>query len=406
MWYNIYGVKKRDRAAKNVRGTNFMPLVVPQEVIIKKYALSEAGKHIGRYGKNCLIIAGGHFYASEDWDFLKATLSLRGIAFDAEEYIGGEPVVDYVDGLAAEYKSKRGAPLVDCVIGIGGGSVLDAAKAVSGMLTNGGGVESYIDAKGKTVMTNAPLPFIAVPTTAGTGAEATKNAVLKHVGKKYKRSFRDERLMAKCVIIDASLYAGTPKEVTAYSGMDSLAQLIEAFTSKRATKETEEFCRQGLRHIQYLAAAYSEGDNILAREETALAAYKSGVAISNGGVGAVHALASPIGAHTGLPHGLICGILLPHVMEVNKEHALPKYAEIGRILTGDNGDDRHMADSAVAAVRSLAETLKIPATFRNERLVGLAPQIVGECIDGGSMRSNPHDFDAGFWAKFMTGVCI
>ncbi|MDR1905758.1 MAG: iron-containing alcohol dehydrogenase [Clostridiales bacterium] len=377
-----------------------MPLILPKEVIIKKYALISAGKYIGQYGRHCLIIAGKHFFNGEDADILYASLTLKGVRFEAEEYPGGEPITDYIDEVTESYRDSRGNPTVDSVVGIGGGSVLDTAKAVSGMLKNDGGIERYLEPSGK-VLENTPLPFIAVPTTAGTGAEATKNAVIKNIEKRYKRSIRDERLVAKTVIIDPTLYVCAPGEVTANSGMDALTQLIEAFTSVRATDETDEYCRRGLNHIQYLAAAYADGENLSAREQTALAAYESGVAIANSGVGAVHALASPIGAHTGLPHGLICGILLPYVMELNKERAQAKYAEIGRILTGADGTDKIMADKAIKAIKSLAESLKIPATFRNERIKTAAEAIVKECIGGGSMLSNPVQFDEQVWIKLL-----
>ncbi|MDR2046641.1 MAG: iron-containing alcohol dehydrogenase [Clostridiales bacterium] len=378
-----------------------MPLKKPQEVIIKRYALVTAGRHIVQYGKSCLIIAGKHFLHSEDADILAASLTLRDVGYEIEEYAGGEPEVNVIDRITARYCGEK----IDSVIGVGGGSVLDTAKAVSGMLANEGGIERYLEFPDMRVMQNGPLPFIAIPTTAGTGAEATKNAVVRHAEKCYKKSFCDERLTAKCVIIDASLYMSASADVTAYSGMDALTQLIEAFTSRRADEQTDEYCRQGFKHIRYLATAYSDPGNISAREETAIAAFKSGIAISNCGVGAVHALASPIGAHTGLPHGLICGILIPHVMKVNREHAIEKYAEIGRLLTGNSDvNDETMADEAIAAVKSLARSLKIPQTFRSERLKNLAATIVGECINGGSMLSNPAKYDEKFWMKLVTAV--
>ncbi|MDR2090257.1 MAG: iron-containing alcohol dehydrogenase [Clostridiales bacterium] len=373
-------------------------LNMPQNVIIKRYAIVSAGRYIAPHGRNCLVIAGKHFLESEDSEIFFSSLTLKSVDFETEEYAGGEPEVSSVDGIVGRHRGGR----FDCVVGIGGGSVIDTAKAVSGMLANDGGVEQYLELPGREIMRNSPLPFIAIPTTAGTGAEATKNAVIKNGALRYKKSFRDERLTARCVIIDAPLYTGAPGEVTAFSGMDALTQLVEAFTSNYANGRTDEFCRQGFRHIRYLAAAYSDPGNISAREETALAAYKSGVAISNAGAGAVHALASPIGAHTGLAHGLICGILLPRIMEINKPYALKKYAEIGRLITGNSdSDDEIMAEAAIAAVGSLARALKIPMSFHDERLNKLSAAIVGECINGGSMRSNPAAFDEEFWKAFV-----
>jgi alcohol dehydrogenase class IV len=374
---------------------------MPKEVVIKRYALISAGKLVAQYGKNCLVVAGKHFLESEDAEIFFSSLTLKSVDFEVEEYAGGEPEVFLIDGIVGRHRNGK----FDCVVGIGGGSVLDTAKAVAGMLTNEGGIAQYLELPGREIMQNPPLPFIAVPTTAGTGAEATKNAVVKNSEMRYKKSFRDDRLTAKCVIIDASLYTTTPADVTAYAGMDALTQLVEAFTSTRASERTDELCRQGFRHIRYLAAAYSDPENIAAREETAIAAYKSGVAISNAGVGAVHALASPIGAHTGLAHGLICGILLPHIMELNKPYALKKYAEIGRLVTGNsNSDDETMAGAAIAAVGSLARALNIPASFKDERLNKLSATIVGECINGGSMLSNPVQFDDEFWKAFIMGM--
>jgi alcohol dehydrogenase len=377
------------------------PLDAPAETVIKRYAIVSAGELIARYGKNCLIIAGRHFLDGEDWEIFFSSLTLKSVDFEVEEYAGGEPEVSLIDAIVGRHREGR----FDCVVGVGGGSVLDTAKAVAGMLTNDGGIERYLELPGREIMKNPPLPFIAIPTTAGTGAEATKNAVIKNRERRYKKSFRDGRLLAKGVIIDASLYTTAPADATAFSGMDALTQLIEAFTSNRANEYTDAVCREGFGHIRYLAAAYSDPGNIFAREETAVAAYKSGIAISNAGVGAVHALASPIGAHTELAHGLICGILLPHIMELNKPYALKKYAEIGRLITGNSDpDDIIMADAAIVAVKGLARTLKIPATFRNERLNKFSAAIVGECINGGSMLSNPVQFDEKFWKAFVVGT--
>lgn len=384
-----------------------MALNIPSELIVKRFGLTQAGKVLSQYGRRCLILAGAHFWKSDDSEFFTSSLTLRGMDYDEELYPGGEPEVSYVDKLVSKYKDKkRYRPLVDFVVGIGGGSVIDAAKAAAGLLTNEGSAESYLEMPGMLTMKNKPLPFVAIPTTAGTGAEATKNAVLKNSDKKIKKSFRDDRLTARCVIIDEALYIGASKEATAYAGADALAQLIESFTGKKAGAETDEYCRRGLKRLSdFLLEAYDDGENFKARGETALAAYESGVAISNSSVGAVHALASPIGAYTGLPHGLVCGILLPNVMALNKKSALKKFAELGGILSGKDGSEEQMADMAVSAVQTILRDMNIPTSFKSDELMPFISNVVDDCIDGASMKANASDYDACFWKDFMLKMC-
>jgi alcohol dehydrogenase class IV len=191
--------------------------------------------------------------------------------------------------------------------------------------------------------------------------------------------------------------------VTANAGFDALTQLIEAFTSKNATEESDEVCREGIKNCRYLATVVSDGDNLMAREEMAKAAYFSGVALTNVGLGAVHGLASSLGIYTGLPHGRICAILLPHIMEINKSYCSEKYAEIAVLLTGSNeSDENKMCEIAISAVKSLAKTFGIPENFKGQKIAENAEEIARECHDNGSMKCNPFQApNAEYWRDFL-----
>ena len=304
----------------------------------------------------------------------------------------GEPTTHDVD------EGTRIAREADCdlVIAVGGGSVIDAAKAVAGMLTHPGEVLDYLELVGGGKPLLRPgVPFLAVPTTAGTGTEVTRNAVLDVPEHKVKASLRSHHLLARVAVIDPELTVSLPPEITAYTGMDALTQLIEPFVSHAANPFTDGVCREGMgRAARSLLAAYRDGTNLAAREDMSLAALFSGIALANAKLGAVHGFAGVLGGTTGHPHGAICARLLPFVMEANI-HALEaraikgvldRYVEVAQILTGD---PEASALDGVRWVRDLAGELKIPPL----RDAGLARTDCGRLIPlaqrASSMQGNP-----------------
>lgn len=205
------------------------------------------------------------------------------------------------------------------VIGLGGGSVLDAGKAIAALVTNLGNVFDYLEVIGKgQPLVNAPLPFIAIPTTAGTGTEVTRNAVLGSPAHGVKVSLRSPMMLPSLAIVDPELTYGLPPEITASSGLDALTQLIEPFVSVKANPMTDAICREGIRHAaKSLRTVYHNGADASAREGMSLASLFGGLALANAALGAVHGFAGPLGGMLNAPHGAICAKLLPLVMEVN-----------------------------------------------------------------------------------------
>ena len=237
----------------------------------------------------------------------------------------GEPTVEHV--CQALDVARRGS--CDLVIGLGGGSAVDCAKAVAGLLSNGGLPLDYLEVVGRGQKLAKPAtPWIAVPTTAGTGAEVTRNAVIGCPGQRFKASLRSPHLLARIALIDAELAVGVPREVAACSGMDALCQLIESYTSNQAQPLTDALALQGLAlAARSLPHVVDDEVDLQARDDMALAALLSGMTLANVGLGAVHGFAAPLGACLPIPHGTLCAALLPHVMVANVAAALAESPE-------------------------------------------------------------------------------
>jgi alcohol dehydrogenase class IV len=255
--------------------------------------------------------------------------------------VAGEPTTVTVRE-AAMYAMKARC---DLVIGFGGGSALDAGKAAAALLTNDGDPEDFLEVIGKgKKLTQPSAPYIAIPTTAGTGSEVTRNAVLASPERRVKVSMRSQLMLPRLALIDPELTYGLPREITATTGLDALTQLIEPYTSNRANPITDALCHDGMRRVaRSLARAFRNGDDCAAREDMALASLFGGLALANAGLGIVHGMAGPIGGKFSAPHGAICARLLPYAMEANiialhkrlpKSEALRRYDEIARNLTG------------------------------------------------------------------------
>jgi alcohol dehydrogenase class IV len=282
---------------------------------------------------------------------------------------------------------------------VGGGSAIDCAKAVAGVLANGGGPLDYMEVIGLGRKLERPaVPWVAVPTTAGTGAEVTRNAVIGEPSRRFKASLRSEGLLARAAVVDPDLGEGVPRGTRAASGMDTLCQLIESYTSNRAQPWTDALAVKGLGAALFLRSSCDVPAESGAREGMALAALWSGVALSNAGLGAVHGFAAPIGANFPVPHGVVCAALLPPVMAANiaalraqsPDHpVLKRYAEIGRILARTDGDDGAAADAGVEAVERLVRELEIPRLGHFGLAGQHVPQMVALARKASSMKFNP-----------------
>ncbi|WP_415719642.1 iron-containing alcohol dehydrogenase [Maridesulfovibrio sp.] len=257
--------------------------------------------------------------------------------------ISGEPDTELIAAHAVEARAKG----CDVVVAIGGGSVLDAGKAIAALIPNTRDVLDYLEVVGKGMpLTEKPLPLIAAPTTSGTGSEVTANAVLLSAEHKVKVSLRSTEMIPDMAVVDPLLTLSAPPAVTASTGLDALTQLMESFVSRFASPMTDALCREGLKHgAKSMLPAYKNGQNVEARTGMALASLFSGITLANAKLGAVHGFAAPLGGEFKAPHGAVCAALLPHVMEINiralKERdphnpALTAYDETAQILTADS----------------------------------------------------------------------
>jgi alcohol dehydrogenase class IV len=307
--------------------------------------------------------------------------------------LSGEPTVDQV---------REGARCVqdaacDVVISVGGGSVIDAGKAIATIATNGGEPLDFLEVVGKgRAITARPLPFIAMPTTAGTGSEVTRNAVLGSTEHGVKASLRSPLMLPRVAVVDAELTYGLPPAITAYTGLDALTQLIEPYVSSRANPLVDAICVEGMRHVAgALRRAYHDGADRDARRDMALASLLGGLALANAGLGVVHGFASPLGGQWKAPHGALCAAILPHGMAANAaalrarapEHpALKRYTAIARLLTG-RSDAR--LDDGIDWVRALCTELNTQAL----RAWGIGepdlPAVVEKAARASSMQANP-----------------
>ncbi len=289
----------------------------------------------------------------------------------------GEPTVADIDRAVALGRVQN----ANFVLGAGGGSAIDCAKAVAGLLATGKPVTDYLEVVGKgEKITKIAVPWIAFPTTAGTGAEVTRNAVVGWPEKKFKASIRSELLLPRAAIIDPELAINVPPNVTAASGMDALCQCIEAYVSKNANPMTDAIAIKGVELAgKYLKRAYDDGQDLEARAAMAQAALFSGIALTNAGLGAVHGFAAPMGANFPIPHGVVCGLLLPHVIRENRKQGVTKYMDIDRALGAD----------AEQFCSALLQQLKLPSLTQ----FGFAEKDIAPMIDlakrASSMRYNP-----------------
>ena len=323
--------------------------------------------------------------------------------------IGGEPTTHAIERGTAIARAEN----VELVIGLGGGSVVDAAKAIAAMATQPGDLFDHLEVIGRgQPLTHTPLPYIAVPTTAGTGAEVTRNAVLASPEHRLKVSLRHHSMLPTVALVDPALARDCPPHVTAASGMDALVQCLEAYVSRKAQPMTDSLCLEGIRRaVRSLEAAVHDGHNLDAREDLALAALFSGMALANAGLGAVHGFAAPIGGQFHAPHGAVCAALLAPVWAANlkklranrDQAALARFEAIARLLpTGSPALD---AEDAVAFFQTLADRLGIPRLRHYGIQQTDHPDLARKAAASSSMRGNPVELDQEELVGILRGAC-
>jgi alcohol dehydrogenase class IV len=340
------------------------------------------------FGKRCLLVEG---VSAER--IARPIEQLRAQGLTVTEFqVSGEPTVEAV--FSGLQQARAGS--CDVIIGFGGGSAIDTAKAIAALLTNPGDIYDYLEVVGKGApLTQIAAPWIAVPTTAGTGAEVTRNAVLAVKERRVKVSLRSASMLPRLALIDAELTYGLPPQVTATSGMDALTQLIEPFLSNAANPMTDAICRDGIGRVaRSLRPAYFSDDHD-AREDMSLAALFGGMALANARLGAAHGFAGPIGGMFPAPHGGICARLLPLVMETNL-HAiqnrapdapvLSRFTEVARLLTGNRDA---LAEDGIRWLHDLCADLNITPLSSYGITSADIPSIIEPAKNASSMKGNP-----------------
>jgi alcohol dehydrogenase len=345
-----------------------------------------------------LVTGRRSFTSTPHWQRLLEGLQARGIAWEHMR-VEDEPSPALVDEAVSRYTGEG----IQVVAGIGGGSVLDAAKAIAGLLLTGNSVLDHLEGVGRGLPYAGPaVPLVAVPTTAGTGSEATKNAVLSERGAGgYKKSFRHEQLVARVAIVDPQLLAGCPKSLIAADGMDAFTQLLESYVSIKASRFTDALALSGLEAFRdgFWDAWEKEGEEADAGYgRIAYASLLSGITLAQAGLGSVHGLASPLGAYFPIPHGVVCGTLVAEATAVNLQAlrervpdspALVRYAQVAELLTRRSyGDPEQAGEALVTLLREWLKRLELPRLGAYGMTAGDLDRVVASCR-GGSMQTNP-----------------
>ena len=327
---------------------------------------------VSYFGKSILLVTGARsFIDSRRAGRLFDLFGSSGIAFQ-HVFVRSEPSPVTVDETVQKFRGRE----INAVVSIGGGSVIDAGKAISAMLGKTGSVTEYLEVVGDKEHPGTKVPFIAVPTTSGTGSEATKNAVISEVGKDgFKRSLRHDNFVPDAAIIDPELTLDCPPDITAAAGMDCFTQLTEAYLSTKSNEYTDTLALEGIRAVnRSLLRSFTHGDDINARSDMSFAALTSGICLANAGLGAVHGLAGTIGAIYDIPHGVVCGTLMSVANEMNvrelrkrggDEAALVKYAVMGRIFADATGkNESYYVDFFLDYLNAVTYRLDLPKLSR------------------------------------------
>ncbi len=358
-------------------------------IIFGAGTLGQVGPIAAGMGKRALLVLGTTPDLARPLADALAAQRLQAVPY----LVTGEPDLDTVRQGTAQARAEG----CDLIIGFGGGSALDAGKAIAALLTNGGDPLDYLEVIGHGMpITQPSAPYIAIPTTAGTGAEVTRNAVLASPEHRVKVSLRSPLLLPRLALVDPVLTHSMPRAITASTGMDALVQVIEPFVSIRANPLTDAICQEGMRRgVRSLVRAYVHGGDAAAREDMALTSLFGGLALANAGLGAVHGFASVLGGMFPAPHGAICARLLPHVMAINvralqsrqpESEALARYRVVAQIVTGDG---RAGIAQGEQWALDMCQRLEIPGLAAYGVTQSDFPAIVEKTAAASSTKANP-----------------
>ena len=358
-------------------------------IIFGAGVLREVGPLAREFGPRALVVTGADARRAEPLLSLLREHGVGAIGFP----VPGEPAIETVQqgvALAAQENCSL-------VVSFGGGSSLDAGKAIAAMFANPGELLDYLEVIGRgKALAKPSAPFIAIPTTAGTGSEVTRNAVLASPEHRVKVSLRSPLMLPRVAVVDPELTYDLPPAVTASTGLDALTQLIEPYVCSRANPMTDAVCVEGIqRVVRSLRAAFANGRDTAARTDMAVASLFGGMALANAGLGAAHGFAGPIGGQFPAPHGAVCAVLLPQVMETNLRalrqrepaaKALGRYEAVARLVTGSEGAT---AEAGVEWVRKLVADLKVPSLGHYGLKREHTAELVEKASQASSMKANP-----------------
>jgi len=375
------------------------------KIFFKNGAVAELPSMIERLGKRIVLVTGNYsFLQSGKSEKLLSGFQVKGIIYRIIS-IPGEPSPEIIDNTVRNLQGER----IDVIIGIGGGSVLDAGKAISAMMNRPESVTEFLEGVGLREHPGTKVPYIAIPTTSGTGSEATKNAVISEIGKNgFKKSLRHDNFVPDIALVDPELTLPCPPDITAASGMDCFTQLTEAYLSGNSSEYSDALALTGLREIKTsLLRCYTTGDDIVARSGMSFAALTSGICLANAGLGAVHGFASSIGGMFNIPHGLICGTLMASANEINVRElrrtkvnpvALKKYANLGELFLDEKGrTDDYLIDGFIQFLYKLTDELNLPGFKR----YGIEEKDLELICKNTDIKNNPVKLDAEDLAKIL-----
>ena len=355
----------------------------PGKILMGEHALEEAGELLAGFGKKALIVTGKHVVTSPMMEELKRVLEEVGVAYTIFDGITGEPTNTMIEEGLASYQGEG----CDYCIGIGGGSPLDSAKAIAAMVTNPGGIASY---NGKTISVPTP-PVVAIPTTAGTGSEATKFTIITDLETDTKMLLKGDVLLPALAVVDPRFTMTSPKSVTAATGLDALTHAVEAYTSVKAMPLTDSYAISAIRRIlKWLPVAYRDGLDQEARREMSIAALEAGICINNSSVTIVHGMSRPIGALFHVPHGISNAMLLTTCMRDVMDGAISRFADLGRAVGAacEADSDSFAAKEFLKRLEEVCSACQVPTLkeygIEEEAFLQAIPKMAADAIQSGS----------------------
>ncbi len=363
------------------------------KIIFRAGAITELPGIVKTYGKKLILVTGKNSFINSDYGKkLSVEFNKSGVEY-SHIVISGEPSPEVVDKAVSDLSKEE----FNLIVGIGGGSVLDAGKSISAMMYKTESLIEFLEEVGNKEHPGTKIPFIAVPTTSGTGSEATKNAVISRTGVNgFKRSLRHDNLVPDIALIDPELTLNCPPEITAASGMDCFTQLTEAYLSNKSNKIIDAIAIEGIKSInKSLVRAFENGSDIEARSGMSLAALASGICLANAGLGAVHGFATSIGGRYNISHGIVCGTLMAAANDLNvrilrkndpSSLALKKYTLLGKLFSGETGkSDDYYVDGFLQFLQVLTRELK----FKGLKAFGMEEKEIRPICTYTEMKNNP-----------------